>query len=57
MNRFWGKLFCINANAALGVRKRMIGNGVTSGRQTFSLQHMRYAIKRRKLIKLHMKAG
>ena len=46
MERFWGKLFCTNGTAGLGVRKEMNGNGMTSCGQMFSLQEMIFAIKR-----------
>ena len=48
MERFWGKLFCTNGNATLGLRKEMIGNGMVCEEQPFSLQEMRFAIKKMK---------
>ena len=44
--RFWGKPYCTNGTAVLGIRRDMNGNGMSSGGQLFSLQKMSYALHR-----------
>ena len=48
VERFWGNLFCTNGKVTLGQKKEIIGNGMTSEGQIFSLQEMSVAIKKMK---------
>ena len=41
-----GNLICTNGQVTLGQEKEMIGNGMTSEGQIFSLQKMSVAIKK-----------
>ena len=51
------KLFCTNGKVTLGEKKEMIGKGMTSEGQLFSLQEMSVAIKKMKENKVADESG